>query len=146
MTLAYSPNFRSFSVLLAFCLGRYAFTRAMPISTENLPAHREIRTSFFFSLQECLGEIVDTIALFMSRPCPRDFCLVRTFSFFLSILKWNKAQEERLGIGCRERKYRKPWTIIFSQLLRTQVHVVVSVRFFVNCCAAHGEQIFLRPC
>lgn len=88
-------------------------------------------SNFLFLPQECLGEIMDTIGLFMSRPCPGDFCLIRTFSFFLSILNGTKLRK-RLGIECRERKYRKPRITMFSQLFRTQVHVVVSVKFFLT--------------
>ena len=60
-------------------------------------------SNFLFFPQECLGEIVDTIGLFMSRPCPGDLCLIRTFSFFVSILKWNKAREE-VGDRMQEKK------------------------------------------
>lgn len=62
-------------------------------------------SNFLLFPQECLGEPVHTIVLFMSRPCPGDFCLIRIFSFFLSILKWNKAQEE-IGTKRRERKQK----------------------------------------
>lgn len=39
-------------------------------------------SNFLLSPQGCLGEIMHTIELFMSRPCAEDFCLIRTFSFF----------------------------------------------------------------
>lgn len=93
-------------------------------------------SNFPFFPQECLREIMDTIELFMSRPCPGDFCLIRTFSFFSYAYSNGTKLRKRLGIGCRERKYRKPRIILFSQLLGAQVHGVVNVRFFflLLCC------------
>lgn len=75
---------------------------------------------FLLSPQECLGEIVHTIELFMSRPCPGDFCLIRTLSFFFffSLAFSNGTKHrKRLRAECRERKYSKPGTIIFSRPL-----------------------------